>query len=171
MTTRKRRNKKAGHRSWAARNAKVPGGHHGDIMSAEKRSAVMSRIRGKNTGPERTMSAAIAELGLEFEMHAKDLPGRPDIVFRTEKVAVFIDGDFWHGWRFPLWKHKLSEKWQDKIEATRSRDARNFRKLRRNGWTVVRIWEHQVEASSESCVRRIITALDDDEAAARATAG
>ncbi|MFC1597370.1 very short patch repair endonuclease [Planctomycetota bacterium] len=128
-------------------------------MSAEKRSAVMSRIRGTGTGPERTIVTELEARGFEFEQHARDLPGRPDIVFREKLVVVFVDGDFWHGWRFPLWKHKLSEKWQDKIDATRARDKRNFRRLRRDGWTVLRIWEHQVETSPESCVNRITTAL------------
>jgi DNA mismatch endonuclease (patch repair protein) len=98
-------------------------------------------------------------LGREFETHARDLPGRPDILFRHSMVAVFIDGDFWHGWRFPVWKDKLSEKWEAKIEATRRRDARNFRKLRRSGWKVIRIWEHQVNGDLLRCVQRVEEAL------------
>ena len=95
-----------------------------------------------------------------FATHAKELPGRPDIVFRRIKIAVFIDGDFWHGWRFPLWKHKLSEKWQEKISATRERDQRKFRKLRRLGWKVLRIWEHEIERDPEECVDRILSARE-----------
>ncbi|MBY0332282.1 MAG: very short patch repair endonuclease [Acetobacteraceae bacterium] len=124
-------------------------------MSPETRSAVMSRIRGKDTGPERAVADALRGRGWEFETHARDLPGRPDILFREAQVAVFVDGDFWHGWRFPVWKDKLSEKWEAKIEATRRRDARNFRKLRRAGWRVVRIWEHQVERDLHACIARI----------------
>lgn len=155
---RKGRKRKAGHRSWAAGNAPVPGRHRGDIMSQEKRSEVMSRIKGKNTSPERIIFAELEQRGISFAKHAKDLPGRPDVVFRREKLAVFLDGDFWHGWRFPLWQHKLSEKWQEKIGATRERDQRNFRKLRRLGWKVVRIWEHQIERSPDACVERILAA-------------
>ncbi len=154
----RKRNKKSGHRSWAARSAPVPGGHVGDIMSPEKRSAVMSRIRGKDTAPELEICRQLHRRGIRFGRHANDLPGRPDIVFRRVKLAVFVDGDFWHGWRFPLWQHKLSPKWRDKISANRERDKRNFRKLRRLGWTVIRLWEHQVELCSDACVERICQA-------------
>lgn len=91
-----------------------PRRHQGDIMSAEKRSAVMARIKGKDTGPEKQMAAALAEHGLSWESHARDLPGRPDFVFRDQRIAIFVDGDFWHGWRFPQWRNKLSEKWEAK---------------------------------------------------------
>jgi DNA mismatch endonuclease (patch repair protein) len=149
------RKKKAGHRSWAAGGGLVPGTHTGDIMSPETRSKVMSRIKGTNTSPERIMVRGLRSLGLYFSQHAKDLPGRPDIVFRRLRLAVFIDGDFWHGWRYPLWKHKLSPRWQEKIESNRARDARNFRRLRARGWLVVRIWEHQIEQAAESCISRV----------------
>jgi len=151
--------RKAGHRSWAAGNAPVPGEHLGDFLSPEKRSKVMSRIKGKNTTPERIICALLEELGILFSRHLKDLPGRPDIVFPEAKLAVFIDGDFWHGWRFPLWQHKLSEKWKEKIATTRERDKRNFHHLRREGWKVLRIWEHQVERSPENCTRTILKCL------------
>ncbi len=149
--------KKAGHRSWAARSGRVPGTHTGDILSPKTRSEVMSRIKGKNTSPERIVVRGLRAMGHRFSRHPKDVPGRPDILFRRLRLAVFIDGDFWHGWRFPLWKHKLSPKWQQKIECNRARDSRNFRLLRANGWTVVRIWEHQIERSAENCVACVAT--------------
>lgn len=153
--------RKAGHRSWAAENAPVPGGHRGDIMSSEKRSKVMSRIKGKNTSPERIIFATLKQLDIYFVKHVRDLPGRPDIVFRRAKLAVFLDGDFWHGWRFPLWEHKLSERWRTKIAATRERDHRNFRLLRQRGWKILRIWEHQIERSPDACVERILRFRDE----------
>jgi DNA mismatch endonuclease (patch repair protein) len=117
----------------------------------------MARIKGRDTSPERAIAAALAlERIVEYECHPSDLPGRPDFVFRDQRVVVFVDGDFWHGWRFPIWRDKLSEKWEAKIEATRRRDARNCRRLRRTGWTVVRIWEHQVERDLLACIRRIL---------------
>lgn len=155
----KRKRKKAGHRSWAPRGGKAPGHHRGDIMSKEKRSELMSRIRGKDTGPEQTIRRELRRRRLHFRTHTSDLPGRPDIVFRGARVAVFVDGDFWHGWRFPLWQHKLSEKWREKIGANRTRDQRNFRRLRRMGWKVIRLWEHQVEADPEACCDKIEEAL------------
>ena len=154
----KRSVKKAGHRSWAAGNAPVPGQHVGDFLTPEKRSQVMARIKGENTTPEKIIFTALEDRGVVFSKHVKDLPGRPDIVFHEAKLAVFIDGDFWHGWRFPLWQHKLSDKWKEKIAATRMRDQRNFRRLRRDGWTILRIWEHQVERSAEKCIKTILSA-------------
>lgn len=157
--SKKCRKRKAGHRNWGSGGAKVPGGHRGDFMSAEKRSALMSRIRGKDTQPEQAIASALRKLGYRFQTHAKLLPGRPDIVFTRKRLAVFVDGDFWHGWRFPLWRHKLSPAWQAKIQATRERDRRNFSRLRQLGWTIVRIWEHQVEQDPGRCIDRIVSCL------------
>jgi len=136
-----------------------PRRHRGDIMSPETRSAVMSRIRGKDTGPEKAVAAGLASLGLEWESHVRTLPGRPDFVFAAAQVAIFVDGDFWHGWRFPQWRDKLSEKWEAKIKATRRRDACNHRRLRRMGWKVVRLWEHQIERDMPSCLAKVAAAL------------
>ncbi|MBF0628555.1 MAG: very short patch repair endonuclease [Magnetococcales bacterium] len=133
--------------------------HKGDIMSPEKRSAVMSRIRGKYTGIEEIVAGLLFEAGMEFDRHASDLPGRPDFVFREARMVVFVDGDFWHGWRFPLWQDKLSEKWEAKIGATRKRDQRNHRKLRRMGWKVVRLWEHQIEKDSAMCIKKVLLVI------------
>ncbi len=72
---------------------------------------------------------------------------------------MFVDGDFWHGYRFPAWKAQLSVFWQIKIESNRRRDRRNFRKLRMNGWKVLRIWQHQIRQHPERCLIRIADAL------------
>ncbi len=157
-TIRKKR-VKAGHRSWAARSQPVSGGHNGDIMSTETRSRLMARIRGSNTGPENILASLLAARRIAFRRHAVNLPGRPDFVFHRVRLAVFVDGDFWHGWRFPLWRHKLSEKWAAKIDATRMRDRRNHRRLRRAGWSVLRIWEHEIERSPMRSLGRVLTRL------------
>ena len=136
-----------------------PRRHAGDIMSPKKRSAVMARIKGKDTAPEQKMASAFLALGLEWEVHVRDLPGRPDFVFREALVAIFVDGDFWHGWRFGLWRNKLSEKWETKIDANRRRDVRNRCLLRRMGWKIVRLWEHQVNADVDACVARVMRGL------------
>lgn len=134
--------------------------HRGDIMSPEKRSALMARIKGKDTLPEREIAQSLASAGFAWEPHARDLPGRPDFVFWAARVAVFVDGDFWHGWRFPQWQDKLSEAWELKIASNRARDRRNHRKLRKMGWKVIRIWEHQIRQDLPIAVRRIVAALD-----------
>jgi DNA mismatch endonuclease, patch repair protein len=116
----------------------------------------MSRIRGKGTKPEKAVAELLARANLSWEEHAKDLRGRPDFVLRSARVIIFVDGDFWHGWRFPTWRLKLSEKWERKIEANRLRDARNFKALRRAGWKVIRLWEHQIKKSPADCLARIL---------------
>ncbi len=105
----------------------------------------MSKIRGKGTKVELAMAELLHATGVSFEMHARDLPGQPDFVFRDAKVVIFVDGDFWHGWRFPAWRLKLSQKWEAKIASNRIRDRRNRSRLVRKGWKVVRFWEHQIE--------------------------
>lgn len=143
--------------------AKNPGNrreHRGDIMSAEKRSAVMARIRSRDTKPELAVAAILDSMGVQYERHARDLPGRPDFILRQSRVALLVDGDFWHGWRFAHWRTKLSDKWERKIAGNIRRDARNRQSLRQQGWTVVRLWEHQVTSSPSRCRRRIRTALE-----------
>jgi DNA mismatch endonuclease (patch repair protein) len=88
-------------------------------MSRETRSRVMSRIRGRDTGPELVVAAGLTALGLSFESHARDLPGRPDFVFRDIKLAIFVDGDFWHGYRFAVWRDKLAN-WSRIFRPTKS---------------------------------------------------
>jgi len=119
----------------------------------------MSRVRTKDTGPERTVASALRRLGLRFRKHDRALPGCPDIVFPERRVAVFIDGDFWHGFRYPAWTCRLSPFWRQKIEGNRARDLKNFAALRRRGWRVVRIWQHQVEQGLAASVERIVAAL------------
>jgi DNA mismatch endonuclease (patch repair protein) len=123
----------------------------------------MSRIRGRNTGPERHLAQLLAAGGVEFRQHERSLPGCPDLVFPVEHVAVFINGDFWHGWRFPRWAHRLSAFWRKKIAETRRRDVRSARRLGRAGWRVIRIWEHQVEQDSVACVVRIARTIGGPE--------
>ncbi len=137
----------------------APRRHRGDIMSPEKRSAVMARIKGRNTKPELAVAERLLAVGIPFETHARDLPGRPDFVFRDAMLVVLVDGDFWHGWRFPLWRDKLSPAWEAKIDANRRRDTRNMRKLRHRGWQLIRIWEHQIERNIDACIERVLSAL------------
>jgi DNA mismatch endonuclease, patch repair protein len=126
-----------------------------DNLTPEQRSFTMSRIRSKDTAPELTIRRLVHARGLRFRKHKNGLAGRPDLVFASARVVVFVDGDFWHGWRFPAWKHKLGRYWRDKIERNRRRDQKNLRLLRRSGWLVIRIWEHEVKRDAESCVDRI----------------
>lgn len=131
-----------------------------DRLTPAQRSYCMSRVRGRDTDLERALRGALHKAGVRFRKHVAKLPGRPDAVFQKEKVAVFIDGDFWHGYRYPCWRRGLSPFWRTKIETNRNRDRRNFRRLHNSGWTVVRIWQHQIEADLELCTARVLRALD-----------
>lgn len=126
-----------------------------DRLSPAQRSRLMSRIRSEGTRPESMLAHAMLAAGLRFDSHARDLPGRPDFVLREERIAVFADGDFWHGWKFPAWREALSPFWRDKIAANRRRDRRVGRALRGSGWTVVRLWEHKITADAAACARAI----------------
>lgn len=146
-------------RTKAAKSPRRERAHRGDIMDAATRSRVMSRIRDRDTLPEKTMARLLADAGLEADVQARDLAGRPDFVLRCHKIVIFVDGSFWHGWRFPAWRHKLSEQWEAKIEANRRRDRRNQRALRRQGWAVIRVWDFQLKNTPQQCLKRVMLAI------------
>ena len=107
---------------------------------------------------------AIRAQGLRFDVDATDLPGRPDIVFRQERVAVFCDGDFWHGRLLAKRIERLSQGhnaayWVEKIASNVRRDRRNDRALRRAGWKVLRFWESAVISTPERSARRVERAV------------
>ncbi len=78
-----------------------------DNMTAEQRSRTMSRIRKTDTKPELTIRRLAFARGLRYRKYSAHLPGKPDLVFSSARVVVFVDGDFWHGWRFEEWEQKL----------------------------------------------------------------
>jgi len=127
-----------------------------DKLSKEQRSYCMSRCKSKDTGLEKKVRSELHKRGLRFRKHLSGLPGKPDIVFTKQKLAVFLDGDFWHGYRFPQWADDLSPFWRNKISETKERDKRNFTNLRKAGWKVLRIWEHEVEKDLEKVITKII---------------
>lgn len=126
-----------------------------DNLTPEQRSYCMSKVKGRDTSLERIVRSHLHRRGLRFRKHVRDIPGNPDIVFPRQRIAVFIDGDFWHGYQFPKWKHKLSDFWQKKIEENRRRDQRNFARFRQMGWIVIRVWEHEIKSDLEMVVDRI----------------
>ncbi len=130
-----------------------------DNLTPEQRRYCMSRIKGKDTRLEIRVRSELHKRGFRFRKHLKELPGKPDIVFTKDKVAVFIDGDFWHGYEFPTWENKVSDFWKRKISKTRERDAKNHSCLREMGWTVVRLWQHDLERDFENSIKRIVSTL------------
>jgi DNA mismatch endonuclease, patch repair protein len=132
-----------------------------DNLSPQQRSECMSRVKSKDTGLEKLVRSELHRRGLRFRKHTKELPGKPDVVFARIKVAVFIDGDFWHGYRFSEMEHKLSDFWKEKIKTNIRRDHRNFRKLRKMGWRVIRVWQHQIKRDLDACVARIVKVVEE----------
>ena len=119
----------------------------------------MSRVKNRDTDLEVLIRSELHKCGFRFSKNVRSLPGSPDIVFKSAKVAVFLDGDFWHGYRFNEWKNSLSEFWQKKIQINRDRDRRNFRKLRGMGWTVIRLWKHEIKSDPFKCIDKILSAI------------
>ena len=115
-----------------------------DIVSPEKRSEMMSGIRGRNTKPEIIVRRLLHKLGYRFRLHRKDLPGKPDIVLPKWNIAVFVNGCYWHGHEdcdlFRPPKSRM-EFWTGKIEGNRARDRRNHAALQEAGWKILIIWE------------------------------
>lgn len=127
-----------------------------DNLSKKQRSYCMSRVKSKDTALETRVRSELFKRGLRFRKHVP-LPGRPDIVFTAAKLVVFLDGDFWHGYRFPIWRHSLPKFWREKIAINRARDQRNFARLRRMGWRVLRVWQHEIERDLKSCTDKVIS--------------
>ena len=114
----------------------------------------MSRIRGTNTKIDLKMKKILSGMKYKHEMYPK-MYGSPDFIITRKRIAIFCDGDFWHGYKYHE-KKKLPKKfWRDKIEGNMRRDRSVSRKLRREGWSVLRFWEHDIEKKPKTCERRI----------------
>ncbi|MBI5378264.1 MAG: very short patch repair endonuclease [Thaumarchaeota archaeon] len=125
-----------------------------DIFTKEKRSWVMSQIRGKDTKIEKKMGKILSDNRIKFVQHPQML-GNPD--FRVGKYTVlFCDGDFWHGYNYEKKKRPAKKFWKDKIERNMTRDRKITRRLRRDGYSVLRFWEHDIERRPEMCINRIM---------------
>jgi DNA mismatch endonuclease (patch repair protein) len=131
-----------------------------DVFSKEKRSEIMSKIKGKNTKVELLVFRELRKRGIYFQKHYKRVPGKPDIALPRKKIAIFIDGDFWHGYKYNKMKMRLPKiYWRAKIEANMLRDTINRRKLRKMGWKVLRLWEHEILKGKDTCLQKIINFL------------
>lgn len=140
-----------------------------DRISPEHRSWNMSRIRGRDTTPERTVRSLLHGLGLRFSLHKRDLPGKPDVVLPARGTVVFVHGCFWHqhpGCKLAVMPGTRTEFWKEKLGRNVGRDAENERALRRLGWRVVTVWECEL-AKQEKVRSRLarlfgITAAQDN---------
>ena len=128
-----------------------------DIFTPKKRSWVMSRIRSRDTKIEKKTAHLLRKNRLHYRRFPKVF-GSPDFAVE-KKVMVFCDGDFWHGYRYSEKKKPPKKFWRDKIERNMERDRKVTRRLRADGWSVVRLWEHDIEKRPESCIRKIRKSL------------
>jgi DNA mismatch endonuclease (patch repair protein) len=120
----------------------------------------MSRVRVRDTAPELQLRRALWAAGVRgWRLHPKALPGKPDVAFIASRLAVFVDGAFWHG--HPNYYHGQSGPfWDAKIAANRERDARVNAQLAALGWEVVRVWDFEVEKDPAGCAARVAAALE-----------
>jgi len=132
-----------------------------DKMSKKQRSNLMSKIRSKNTNLESNFFKFLKKTTrLKFITNVTTITGKPDVIFLKDKVCIFIDSDFWHGWQYPRWKHLLKDDfWRKKIENNRKRDKKVTKYLRDNGWKVLRFWEHHLRNEEETVVKKILKSL------------
>lgn len=126
-----------------------------DVLTSEQRSYNMSRIRGKDTGPEMLLRKRLWKMGFRYRVHYK-LPGRPDVVFVSRRVAIFVDGCFWHGCP----EHGVRPKtnaafWDKKIQSAIDRDKKNKDLLEKDGWMVLHFWEHEVEKDLDGLMKKL----------------
>jgi len=134
-----------------------------DRVDTLTRSRMMSAVCSRNTKLEIDIRRRLFAEGFRYRLHSRDLPGTPDMVFPKYRAAVFINGCFWHAHACARYSVPETRRtwWQDKLEATKARDARVWTELRRNGWRVLVIWECSVrgpgmnreEALDSVCVR------------------
>ena len=124
----------------------------------------MSAIRSKDTKPEMALRRALWQRGMRYRVNVKELPGKPDIVFSKVRIAIFCDGDYWHGHNWALrgiasLDEELagySEYWQTKIRRNIERDRENTAKLKNDGWLVLRFWESEIKKNPEKIVEEIV---------------
>ncbi len=130
-----------------------------DQLTTEGRSALMSRVRTQGTAPELALRKALWSYGVRgWRLHPKGIPGKPDLAWIGRRIAVFVDGAFWHGHPDYYWGQS-GEFWDAKIERNRERDHRVNEELAARGWVVVRVWDFEVELDPDEAAQRVATVL------------
>ena len=133
------------------------------MRNSEITHKIMSSIKSKNTRPELSLRKALWNRKLRYRVNYKKLPGKPDVVFVKAKIAIFCDGDFWHGHNWAIrGKSSLEDElksysdfWRNKILRNIERDKEVSRKLEELGWKVIRIWESDIKKDTEKCAQKI----------------
>jgi DNA mismatch endonuclease (patch repair protein) len=126
-----------------------------DVFAKEKRSWIMSRIRSKWTKQEKLIHNKLKGLKIKHKMHP-EIEGNPDIILKDKKIAIFLHGCFWHKCPKCFVEPKSNiEYWLPKIERNVLRDKENIKLLRKQGWKVIRIWEHEIKKGFDSLTKKI----------------
>lgn len=130
------------------------------LETTDDRRRMMSRIKGRNTAPELSLRRSVWARGLRYRLQYRIGRTRPDMVFVGAKLAVFVDGCFWHGCPLHSTMPKNNrEFWRRKLRRNCERDVENTQSLEAAGWRVLRLWEHEIEASPAACTQRIAVML------------
>ncbi|CAM9289035.1 unnamed protein product, partial [Ectocarpus sp. 12 AP-2014] len=129
-----------------------------DPLTPEQRRLCMSRIKGKDTVPELLVRKPLFALGYRYRLHAKDLPGKPDLVFPKYGAVIFVHGCFWHGHDCHLfkWPSTRPDFWHRKIERNRQRDILSESLLTESGWRVLNVWECAIKGKSRRPLEDVI---------------
>ena len=142
-----------------------------DVFTPEKRSAVMRRVKGRDTAPEMKVRRMLRAAGIGYRLGGCGLPGRPDVVMKGRKVVVFVHGCFWHGHDCPRGARRPkanADYWIAKIERNRARDARVAAELSTAGWRVLTVWECRLR--DPDFAETLLAEIRDDQAAALSAA-
>lgn len=132
-----------------------------DPVDRETRSRIMSRVRSKNTGPELKLRRALWAAGVRgWRCHLRSVTGTPDLCWKRRRVAVFVDSAWWHGHPSRWTPGRHSPKWDAKIQANRARDVFVNQALENAGWSVVRVWDFELESDIDAVVARVRRAVD-----------
>lgn len=126
-----------------------------DIFTKKKRSEIMSKIRSRNTVPEKLMVKLLKRNILGNFRRGDKIFGRPDFILPQKKIALFVDGKFWHGYKYEQTKDRLMPYWRKKISDNIKRDKRVNNTLKREGWKVIRLWDFQVIKDPKACLEKI----------------
>ena len=131
-----------------------------DTYDATVRSEVMRRVKRRDTRPEIMLRKALYSFGVRgWRCHRTDVPGEPDISFGRGKLAVFVDGAFWHGHPSKYWRGRSGKYWDDKISRNINRDRAVNEQLVTLGWNVLRLWDFEVEPDALAAATRVDSAL------------
>lgn len=128
------------------------------FYTTRTRSKIMAKIKGKNTKAEVLLRKSLWAKGVRFRIHVKNMPGKPDILINKYRLAIFVDGGFWHGYKWKQNKFKIknnAEFWIAKIERNMQRDCATQKVLEEAGYTVMRFWDHEVTKELAKCVNQV----------------